>query len=118
MQIIGTLGSNPTWAATYPEGLIDKVPVQEFVQFVRAVVERYDGDGLQDAPGSPVINNWELYNEPDGDDPIRAQYGGIGYWGRYGAEYAQMLCAVYPEIKKANPSASRSDRGIGLRVVS
>jgi len=105
MQIIGTLGSNPTWAATYPEGLIDKVPVQEFVQFVRAVVERYDGDGLQDAPGSPVINNWELYNEPDGDDPIRAQYSGIGYWGRYGAEYAQMLCAVYPEIKKANPSA-------------
>ena len=26
-------------------------------------------------------------------------------WGPYGADYAQMLCAVYPAVKAASPNA-------------
>jgi hypothetical protein len=68
------------------------------------LVERYDGDNYQDAPGSPVVNYWEFYNEPDNGDVVHAEHG-WGYWGYSGAEYAQMLCAVYPVMKAANPGA-------------
>lgn len=33
------------------------------VLVVRALVERYDGDGVLDAPGSPVVTAWQVENE-------------------------------------------------------
>ncbi len=35
--------------------------------WARLVVERYDGDGIGDAPGSPRVDAWEIWNEPDQD---------------------------------------------------
>ncbi|MBX2997408.1 MAG: hypothetical protein KF893_02770 [Caldilineaceae bacterium] len=64
-NLILTINYNPSWAATYYQGPIDKVPVKRFADFVAALVERYDGDGINDAPGSPVVEHFELYNEPD-----------------------------------------------------
>ncbi len=104
LQLIVTIVGNPRWAATYANGPIDKVDIGEFTEFIGTVVERYDGDGYEDAPGSPVVDYWEFYNEPDAGDELRARYG-ASYWGHYGAEYAQMLCAVYPVIKAANSRA-------------
>lgn len=105
LQLILTIGSNPPWAATYRNGPIDKVEIGEFVQYVVALVERYDGDGWQDAPGSPPVKHWELYNEPDGGSVISAELGSGAYWGHYGAEYAAMLCALYPAVKAADSEA-------------
>ena len=99
-----TIMDNPQWAATYSNGPIDKVSLGKFTEFVGALVERYDGDGVSDAPGAPVVNYWEFYNEPDNGDALYAEYG-ASYWGHYGAQYAQMLCTVYPEIKARNPNA-------------
>jgi len=104
LHLIVTIQNNPDWAATYANGPIDKVDISEFAQFVGALAERYDGDGWEDAAGSPVVDYWEFYNEPDAGDELRARYG-ASYWGHFGAEYAQMLCAVYPAIKTANPRA-------------
>ncbi|MGC8946857.1 MAG: hypothetical protein ACP5N6_11970 [Anaerolineae bacterium] len=104
LHLIVTILSNPGWAATYANGPIDKVDIGEFAEFMGTVVERYDGDGWEDAPGSPVVDYWEFYNEPDAGDRLRAEYG-ASYWGHFGAEYARMLCAVYPVIKAANPRA-------------
>jgi hypothetical protein len=104
LNVIATMVSNPSWAATYPAGRLDRSGAAPFAEFMAAVVERYDGDGKDDAPGSPVVNYWELYNEPDGGDPIRARIG-AGYWGSYGVDYAQMLCVVYPAAKAASPNA-------------
>lgn len=104
LRLIVTVQNNPSWAATYTNGPIDKVDIGEFTEFVGSLVERYDGDGQDDAPGSPVVTYWEFYNEPDGGDPLRARYG-VGYWGHFGEEYARMLCAVYPVVKAANPEA-------------
>lgn len=101
---IVTIVSNPGWAATYANGPIDKVDISEFAEFAGALAERYDGDGWEDAPGSPVVDYWEFYNEPDAGNRVAAEYG-ASYWGHFGAEYAQMLCAVYPAIKAANPRA-------------
>ena len=103
-RLIVTIGSNPSWAATYANGPIDKVDIGKFVEFVGTVVERYDGDGWEDAPGSPVIEYWEFYNEPDNGSRLAAERGGA-YWGHFGAEYARMLCTVYPVVKAANPRA-------------
>jgi hypothetical protein len=37
----------------------------DYAAFVAAVVERYDGDGAGDAPGSPAVRHFQLWNEPN-----------------------------------------------------
>ena len=108
VHLILTMANNAPWAATNVGGPIDKVGVDELAQFMAAVVERYDGDGVADAPGSPVVTYFEMYNEPD-SGPIP---GGEG-WGTHGAAYADMLKVVYPAIKAANPNAKLVFGGIG-----
>ena len=94
-NMIGNIETNPTWASTVKRGVINKVPMSEFAEFVGAMVERYDADGFKDAPGSPRVTHWELYNEPD-----RAES-----WGDHPKEYAEMLEAVYPAVKAASAEA-------------
>ncbi len=106
-----TIERAPKWAATYTNGPIDKVGLDEFGQFMGALVERYDGDGNQDAPGSPKVRIWELYNEPDAGDVVGAE-GVQPFWGPYGKEYAAMLCTAYRATKAANPSARVAIGGI------
>ena len=53
---------NPAWAATSPSGPVDKAPLSELAEYLAAAVERYDGDGFQDAPGAPEVHYFELYN--------------------------------------------------------
>lgn len=101
LELIATIVNNPAWAATYPNGPIDKTDLSEFAQFMAAMVERYDGDGVSDAPGSPVVRYWELYNEPDAGIELNAA-AGHSYWGPFGAEYAAMLCSIYPAMKAAS----------------
>jgi hypothetical protein len=104
LEIIAEVVGNPDWAAEYPGG--PPRDLDPLVQFLAAAVERYDGDGLADAPGSPRIRYWELYNEPDNTDHELAKEGRAwGYWGREGAAYAQMLKRAYPAIRLANPAA-------------
>ncbi len=98
-MVVTHLGA-PDWAATAPDGPIDKVPLSELVEYITALVERYDGDGIDDAPRSPVVNYWEFYNEPD-----EAANPNGGRWGHDGDAYAAMLAAVYPAVKAANPNA-------------
>lgn len=93
--VILTILSAPEWAAQESQGPIRADHVDEFAAFVKALVERYDGDGQNDAPGSPVVRYFELYNEPDN----------ISSWGREGDQYAAMLKAVYPKVKEASPEA-------------
>jgi hypothetical protein len=98
--IILTLEHNPDWASSYIEGTLDKTTPSELAQVMAAVAERYDGDGTADAPGSPVVRYFEMYNEPDAGTA-----GANNRWGNAGDEYAAMLKAVYPAIKNANPQA-------------
>ncbi|MGC9320613.1 MAG: hypothetical protein ACP5KN_21450, partial [Armatimonadota bacterium] len=50
-QLILTLTGQPSWAAVYPQGPV--TDTEDIEEFLGAVVERYDGDGTADAPGSP-----------------------------------------------------------------
>lgn len=109
-HLIGTMVAAPSWAASVAKGPIDKTPISDFAEFMGALAERYDGDGTNDAPGAPVVNHWELYNEPD----ARADRPDQASWAKVGAKYAEMLKAVYPAIKAANPDAQVLMGGIAF----
>jgi streptogramin lyase len=111
VSLVATVHGNPTWAAEYPSGPLYSDHVADFVELMQAAVERYDGDGYMDAPGSPVIQHWELYNEPDGASVLLAEQG-YGYWGDYGAEYADLCRQVYPVMKAASPHIKLLNGGV------
>ncbi len=64
--------------------------MEDYKLFLRNAVERYDGDGVDDAPGSPVVDVWQISNEPD------------IFWKGTPAEYALLLKESYKTIKQAN----------------
>ncbi len=102
LNILGTFRYSPGWGAPAPEEPIYPDRYDEFAEFVAATVERYDGDGFNDAPGSPVITYWELFNEPDR----------FNFWGYKGKEFSDLLKVVYPAVKAANPGAQLVFPGI------
>ncbi len=76
----------------------------DFAAWAGEVTERYDGDGYLDAPGSPRIPYWEIWNEPDVMDTWLPQPDP--------ATYASMLCQSYQAIKAADPTAKVMIGGI------
>lgn len=95
----------PGWAASRSCGPVDRVPLARYEAFVRAAVERYDGDSVDDAPGSPRIAIWEAGNEPD-FDPSIAQEGDYGScFGDEPAAYAELLAATFRAARAADPGA-------------
>lgn len=68
-----------------------------YTAFVKATVERYDGDGIDDMPGLTTrVEDWEIGNEVEG------QCG--GYEGQPQA-YVDLLKASYAAVKAADPAA-------------
>jgi hypothetical protein len=78
-----------------------------YLKFLEKAVERYDGDGIDDAPGSPVVDVWEIDNEPDLSlNPI-----GPGFKDTP-QNYALLLKESYKVIKKVNPNAKVAFAGL------
>jgi len=64
--------------------------------FLTALVERYDGDGIQDMPGLVVpIKHWEISNEVEAN-----------FCNGDAARYAAFLAQAYATIKAADPTAT------------
>jgi hypothetical protein len=82
-------------------------------------VERYDGDGIDDAPGSPLVRFYQIGNEINGQRHFwRRTDGKPGL----ASEYVEILKASYEIIKRKNPeiqvilgSLGAEDRGDYLR---
>jgi hypothetical protein len=112
VKVLLTIVSQPDWVSDYPMG----PPKDEkaLLEFVGALVERFDRDGHADAPGSPEVTYFELYNEPDNTSESRGKAGTHGYWGNRGTEYARLLQKLYPVVKSANPNAQLVMGGIAL----
>lgn len=103
LNMLAVITAPPSFAYLHPptySEVINPNNLDDFAEFVQALVERYDGDGVSDAPGSPVVKDWEFFNEPDGLSAPNADN-----WGDHGTEYAAMLATVYPVVKAANPQA-------------
>lgn len=89
----------PPDVSTYPGGPYNLVTgdTTYISQFMRALVSRYNGGTLVNGRLLPRIDWWQMYNEPD------SLVVGTDSWDA--TSYADMLRAVYPSIKEANPNA-------------
>jgi hypothetical protein len=97
VRVMLTLAGNPSWAATYTGGPVDKVDISELVEFITAAVAHYSGPPYN-------VKHWEFYNEPDNGDAFYAERD-WGYWGNDPEAYAQMLGAAYGPMKAVDPEA-------------
>jgi len=94
---------DPSWAwlpdrsATIPEKRLN---------FVRAMVNRYNCDGVDDAGPQLCVHMWSFYAEPDYyKDHLQTTPGIKGYWGKRGKQYAQMLAGVANVIHERDSKA-------------
>jgi len=67
----------------------------EWGRFVEKFVERYDGDGINDAPGSPIVKNYQLIHELI--IPMRMK----GFWRENPDKYAKFFKVTYDAIKRS-----------------
>jgi len=98
-----------------PPGPPDKLPIYRckpcdmtaYSNFVQNLIERYDGDGLNDMPGLEYpIKYWEASNEPG------IQGGGLDFFKGTPDEYFQILKATYNAVKAADPEAKVLHAGL------
>lgn len=87
-----------------PEYRCAPVDWEAYENWVRQVVERYDGDGQDDMTGLTMpIKYWEVMNEPD--LPV-VDDGRLVFWLDTPSNYAELLKGTYKVIKEADPTAS------------
>ena len=93
----------------------------DYLEWVRKTVERYDGDGIDDAPVLPIggIQVWEIDNEPDWHHavPLRGKASGFldQIWPKVfesAQEYALLTIATAEAIERADPTAKIIHGGI------
>ena len=75
--------------------------MEAYKAFLSAFVERYDGDGIDDAPSSPVIKYWQVGNEPDN----KTDTGEKIEWNDTPENYAWFLKESAGAIRGANSAA-------------
>lgn len=74
--------------------------------YVSAVVERYDGDGLDDMPGlTRPIRHWEVDNEPDLKHTLKPRGGELPPDFCLPSEYATLALWTAEAVRAADPDA-------------
>jgi hypothetical protein len=91
-------------ATGQPEYWCAPTDMDAYARWAARVVERYDGDGHKDAPGSPRVAAWEIWNEPDMDGTWLPQANPD--------QYAVMLRKAHDAIKAADPTALVLNGGV------
>jgi hypothetical protein len=112
MDVLATVGWPAAWASRCPSDsnpwACPPMSYADFGRFVAALIGRYGAEGSfwtahPSLPKRP-IQSWQLWNEPN----LR------GLWGRApnAAEYSEMLKAVAPHIRAADPGAEIVSAGV------
>ena len=80
-----------------------------YQKFVGAIVERYDGDGVNDMPKLNIPNKyWEVMNEPDlqyQNNLPANESDRLNFYKQGPTEYAELLIKTSEGIRKADPEA-------------
>ncbi len=80
-----------------------------YQEFVKAIVERYDDDGINDMPGLKMpIKYWEVMNEPDLQYKNNLPYGEADrstFYRQGPAEYTRLLIETSKAIRLADSEA-------------
>jgi hypothetical protein len=88
----------PVWACTRLSGPIRTDSLGSFVEFMSAMVSRYSK-----APYNAHF--WEMWDEPDSvGDPVPGSTKHYS-WGSNAGRYVEMLKAIRPVVKQADPQA-------------
>ena len=108
MEMILIVRETPAWAQAilgYSCGPILPEKLNAFANFMHDLVERYSVPPYE-------VKYWEIWNEPDvAPTQVEDPNGVYGCWGdptqtNFGGDYfAEMLEAIYPQIKLADPNA-------------
>jgi len=107
LEVILIVRGAPAWAQMISGstcGPILSEKLDAFADFMHELVARYSTPPYN-------VRYWELGNEPDVDPALVPPDFPFGCWGDQtdpnygGGYYAQMLKAVYPQIKAADPDA-------------
>lgn len=96
--IVGTLEPGGPPPRRGPNGAGPGAPkdMEAFSKFVQAVVERYDGDGVDDMPGLRYpVRYWMALDEPFFKR----------YWSGTAEEYLKVYLAMYNAAKAADPNS-------------
>jgi hypothetical protein len=106
MHVIALIRQAPNWAlvdTSHSCGPIKVEALTDFAEFVNKVVIKYSASPYN-------IKYWELWNEPDASPEGLSAKSVFGCWGDNGSYYGgvyygEMLKAIYPVIKEADPEA-------------
>lgn len=100
------------WPGNHTAAHTDLYPPKDmdgYLAYVRAVVERYDGDGVDDMPGlTAPVKHWEVDNEPDLHNTVAPKGGGASVppeQFQTPAEYGALLVATATAIRQTDPDA-------------
>ena len=75
--------------------------IEAYKSFVQALVERYDNDGENDAPGLRYpIRYWEVLNEPE-----TGGWSDLNFFKGAAQDYLEVLQATHEAVKSADPNA-------------
>ncbi len=98
-------GSND-WRVKPLDLFTEPMQTTAWYQYVLHVVERYDGDGLDDMPGlTRPVKYWELWNEPDLREGTNAPSYPPHQFNGTVADYVRLSQVGYKAVKAADPSA-------------
>ncbi|MFC2042529.1 hypothetical protein ACFLUA_00020 [Chloroflexota bacterium] len=107
LEVILIVRGAPAWAQMISGSICGPIlpdKLDAFADFMHELVTRYSAPPYN-------VRYWELGNEPDVDPALVPPDFPFGCWGDQtdpnygGGYYAQMLKAVYPQIKAADPDA-------------
>lgn len=109
-----SVGENDEFLAKNDKkGRIDYLPLHRcnptdwtaYAKWVAAVVERYDGDGVNDMEGLKYpIKHWEVMNEPDLTSPA-GEPSRLDFYQGTPADYAKLLIETSAAVKTADADA-------------
>ena len=96
--------ANPREFAGLPSGLFVRMYApcdpESYASWLGAVVERYDGDGIDDMPGLKYpIRHWEVLNEPEMQGPE------LTFYQEDSNFYLELLKLSYQAIKAADSNS-------------
>ncbi|MCD6480637.1 beta-galactosidase, partial [Candidatus Bathyarchaeota archaeon] len=89
--------------------------METYKKFVKALVERYDGDGVDDMPGlERPIKYWEVLNEPSTGVKAKLHGKRKAFFMGDAEDYFEILKATYEAVKEADPEAKVLNGGMIL----
>lgn len=105
-RMVAVVYANPSWVSEQECRPVPPEHEARYQAFWQELVERYDGDGKEDAPGGTEVHYWQVSNEPDFDPTAAGEEGDYGgCFGDAPERYAAQLVLAYRGAKAADPTA-------------